>query len=84
MKKKRRNKRLGKMLIQYSWIFGIAGALFLLAYFTYPDKKNALDYLEKRINDIQMQREVLTEKEKQLEKLATEQEWKEVDNDNNK
>lgn len=72
------------MFIQYSWIFGITGALFLLLYFTYPDKKNALEYLEKRINDIQMQREVLTEKEKQLEKLATEQEWKEVDNDNNK
>ena len=84
MKKKRRNKRLGKMFKQYSWIFGIAGALFLLAYFTYPDKKNALDYIEKRIDDVQKQREVLTEKEKQLEKLATEQEWKEVDNDNNK
>ena len=84
MKKKRRNKRLGKMFIQYSWIFGIAGVLFLLLYFTYPDKKNTLEYLEKKINDIQMQREVLTEKEKQLEKLATEQEWKEVDNDNNK
>ena len=41
------------MFIQYSWIFGIAGALFLLAYFTYPDKKNALDYLEKRMDDIQ-------------------------------
>ena len=84
MKKKRRNKRLGKMFIQYSWIFGIAGVLFLLLYFTYPDKKNALEYLEERIKDIQVQREVLTEKEKQLEKLATEQEWKEVDNDNNK
>ena len=31
-----------------------------------------------------MQREILTEKEKQLEQLATEKEWKEVDNDNNK
>ena len=40
--------------------------------------------IEKRINDIKMQREILTEKEKQLEQLATEKEWKEVDNDNNK
>tara|TARA_B100000902_G_scaffold241238_1_gene228478 strand:- start:683 stop:937 length:255 start_codon:yes stop_codon:yes gene_type:complete len=84
MKKKRRNKKLSKMFIQYSWIFGIAGALFLLAYFTYPDKKNALEYIEKRMNDIQMQREFLTDKEKQLEKLATDKEWEEVDNDNNK
>tara|TARA_B100001094_G_C17649651_1_gene539049 strand:+ start:122 stop:376 length:255 start_codon:yes stop_codon:yes gene_type:complete len=84
MKKKRRNKKLSKMFIQYSWIFGIAGALFLLAYFTYPDKKNALEYIEKRMNDIQMQRDILTDKEKQLEKLATDKEWEEVDNDNNK
>jgi len=84
MKKKRRNKKLSKMFIQYSWIFGIAGALFLLAYFTYPDKKNALEYIEKRMNDVQAQREVLTDKEKQLEKLATDKEWEEVDNDNNK
>ena len=84
MKKKRRNKKLSTMFIQYSWIFGIAGALFLLAYFTYPDKKNALEYIEKRMNDIQMQRDILTDKEKQLEKLATDKEWEEVDNDNNK
>jgi hypothetical protein len=84
VKKKRRNKRLGKMFLQYSWILGIAGAIFLVAYFTYPDKKNALEFIEKRISDIKMQREILTEKEKQLEQLATEKEWKEVDNDNNK
>ena len=84
MKKKRRNKKLSKMFIQYSWILGIAGASFLLAYFTYPDKKNALEYIEKRMNDIQMQRDILTDKEKQLEKLATDKEWEEVDNDNNK
>ena len=72
------------MFLQYSWILGIAGAIFLVVYFTYPNKKNALEFIEKRINDIKMQREILTEKEKQLEQLATEKEWKEVDNDNNK
>ena len=42
------------MFLQYSWILGIAGAIFLVAYFKYPDKKNALEFIEKRINDIQI------------------------------
>ena len=45
---------------------------------------NRLEFIEKKIEDIQKQRTVLTEKEKQLEKLATEKDWEEVDNDNNK
>ena len=38
----------------------------------------------KRLDDIEMQREILTEKEKELERLATEKEWEEVDNDSSK
>ena len=73
-----------KMLIQFAWILGLGAFITTIAIITAPDKLNRLDYLEKRMNDIQMQREILTEKEKQLEQLATEKEWKEVDNDNNK
>ena len=73
-----------KMLIQFAWILGLGAFIATIAIITAPDKLNRLDYLEKRMNDIQMQREILTEKEKQLEQLATEKEWKEVDNDNNK
>jgi hypothetical protein len=28
------------MFLQYSWILGIASAIFLVAYFTYPDKRD--------------------------------------------
>ena len=45
----------------------------------YPTKQNQLEFIEQRIDDIQNQREVLTEKERELEKLATEKEWQEVD-----
>ena len=56
----------------------------MVAVITFPGKENQLDYIEKRLDDIEMQREILTEKEKELEKLATEKEWEEVDNDSNK
>ena len=36
------------------------------------------------MNDVQAQREVLTDKERELEKLATEKEWEEVDKETNK
>ena len=55
-----------------------------LAVLTFPGKENQLNYIEKRMNDIEMQREVLTEKEKEIERLATEKDWEEVDNDSNK
>jgi len=56
----------------------------MVSVITFPGKENQLDYIEKRLDDIEMQREILTEKEKELEKLATEKEWEEVDNDSNK
>jgi len=49
-----------------------------------PSKKNQLEFIEQRIDDIQNQRQVLTEKEKELEKLAAEKEWEEVDKETNK
>ena len=73
-----------KIVIQYAWILGLGAAIMLVAIITFPNKENQLNFIEKRMDDIQMQREVLTEKEKELEQLATEKEWEEVDNDNNK
>ena len=64
------------------WLVTVAGAVFVIAWFTFPDKKNRLEFIEERMNDVQLQRKVLTEKEKELEKLATEKEWEEVDKDN--
>ena len=73
-----------KMIIQFAWLFGLLAFITTIAIITAPDKKDKLKFIEKRMDDIKQQREVLTEKEKQLEKLATELAWKEVDNDNNK
>jgi hypothetical protein len=73
-----------KMIIQFAWLFGLLTFIATIAIITAPDKLNRLDYIEKRMDDIQEQREILTEKEKILEKLATEKDWEEVDNDNNK
>jgi len=73
-----------KTIIQFAWLFGLLAFIATIAIITAPDKLNRLEFIEKKIEDIQKQRTVLTEKEKQLEKLATEKDWAEVDNDNNK
>ena len=73
-----------KNIISIAWLVGLLTFIATIAIITAPDKINRLEFIEKKIEDIQEQRTVLTEKEKQLEQLATEKEWKEVDNDNNK
>ena len=72
------------MIKKLGWLIGLTAALITLAVLTFPGKENQLNYIEKRMDDIEMQREILTEKEKELERLATEKDWEEVDNDNNK
>ena len=72
------------MIKQLGWLIGLSAGLLMVAVVTFPGKENQLDYIEKRLDDIEMQREILTEKERELEKLATEKEWEEVDNDSNK
>ena len=73
-----------KVLIEYLWIFSITAAMLLVGLLLFPDKKNRLEYIEDRINDVQEQRKVLTDKEKELEKLATEKDWEEVDKETDK
>ena len=73
-----------KILVEYFYIFLVAIVLLTLSLLMFPDKKNQLEFIEKKIQDVKTQRDILTEKEKQLEKLATERDWEEVDNDNNK
>ena len=72
------------VLVQYLWIFSITAALLLVALLLLPEKKNRLEFIEEEINKVQAQQKILTEKEKELEKLATEKEWAEVDKDTNK
>ena len=76
------NSIMKKVLIEYFYIFSVGIGLLTLALIMFPDKQNQLEFIEKRIEDVKLQRDILTEKEKQLEKLANEKDWEEVDNDN--
>ena len=69
---------------QYLWIFSITAALLLAIVLLVPEKKNRLDFIEEEIQKVQEHQEILTEKEKQLEKMATEKDWEEVDKETDK
>ena len=57
------------VLIQYLWIFLITALLGVIMVFIYPEKKNRLEFIEEKIKEVEMKKKILTEKEKQLEKL---------------
>ena len=71
-------------LKQYLWIFSITAGLLTAAILLFPDKKNRLEFIEEEIRKVQEGQKVLTQKEKELEKLATEKDWEEVDKNTNK
>ena len=56
--------------------------LLLIAF--WPTKKNQLEFIEEEMQKVQTKQKILTEKEKELEKLATEKDWEQVDKDSNK
>jgi len=72
------------ILVQYLWIFSITAAILLVALLTFPDKKDQLDFIGDKLEEVQKQKEILTDKELKLKELAVQKEWEEVDNDNNK
>ena len=72
------------ILVQYLWIFSITAAILVVALLTFPDKKDQLDFIEDKLEEVQKQKEILTDKELKLKELANQKEWEEVDNDNNK
>ena len=57
-------------------------AVLLVALLTFPSKKNQLEFIEEELKKVQEHQKILTEKEKELERLATEKDWEEVDKDN--
>ena len=57
-------------------------AVLLVALLTFPSKKNQLEFIEEEIQKVQEHKKILTEKEKELERLATEKDWEEVDKEN--
>ena len=71
-------------ILKYFYILILGFILIMVGAVLYPTKQNQLEFIEQRIDDIQNQREVLTEKERELERIATEKEWEEVDKNTNK
>jgi preprotein translocase subunit SecG len=72
-----------KILTQYLWIF-VTIFLLLNLTITITPKKNSLDKMFNMIEDVEQKKKILTHKEIELEKLATEKDWEEVDKDSNK
>ena len=72
------------ILTQYFWIFLVAIAILVLSLMLFPEKKNRLGFIEEEIKKVQEKKKVLTSKEKELEKLATEKDWEQVDKDTTK
>jgi hypothetical protein len=72
------------ILTQYFWIFLVAIAILVLSLILFPEKKNRLEFIEEEIKKVQEKKKVLTSKEKELEKLATEKDWEQVDKDTTK
>jgi len=47
----------------------------------FPEKKNRLEFIEEELKKVQEKKKVLTSKEKELEKLATDKDWEQVEKD---
>lgn len=73
-----------KILTQYLWIFVTLLILTVISISLFPDKKNRLEFIEERIKDVEKKKKILTQTEKELEKLATERDWEQVDKDKTK
>ena len=54
---------------KYISIFYVVTCLAILMYFMWPTKKNQLEFIEEEIKKVETKQKILTEKEKELEKL---------------
>jgi preprotein translocase subunit SecG len=73
-----------KILTQYLWIFVTVLILTVISISLLPDKKNRLEFIEEKIKDVEKRKKILTQTERELEKLATERDWEQVDKDTTK
>ena len=72
-----------KILTQYLWLF-VTIFLLLNLTITITPKKNSLDKMFNMIEDVEQKKKILTQTERELEKLATERDWEQVDKDTTK
>jgi len=77
-------KNIKNILTQYFWIYLVIISILYLAIVFFPAEKNRLEFIEEEIQKVQEKKKVLTNKEKELEKLATEKDWEEVDKNTTK
>ena len=61
-----------KILTQYLWTFLIVLILTVISISLFPEKKNRLEFIDEEIKKVQEKKKILTQKEIELEKLATE------------
>ena len=73
-----------KIVKQYAWIISVLAAIIFVSLLLFPTEKNRLEFIEEEIKKIETKQKILTEKEKELEKLATEKDWAEVDKETDK
>ena len=73
-----------KILTQYLWTFLIVLILTVISISLFPEKKNRLEFIDEEIKKVQEKKKILTQKEIELEKLATEKDWEQVDKDKDK
>jgi len=78
------NTYMKKILTQYLWTFLIVLILTVISISLFPEKKNRLEFIDEEIKKVQEKKKILTQKEIELEKLATEKDWEQVDKDSNK
>ena len=73
-----------KILKQYLWIFVTLLILTVISISLFPDKKNRLEFIEEKIKDVEKRKKILTQTERELQKLATERDCEQVDKDTTK
>jgi len=75
-----------KTLFQLSWILGLSAGILLLSIIVFPGPEKRQDFLKIQLDNIQKQKEILTQKEYELLLKAYDKEWQDLDkaeNDNN-
>ena len=50
------NTTMKNIINQYIWIIAVASAILLVGALTFPDKKNRLEFIEERMNEVEEQR----------------------------
>ena len=53
-----------KTIIQFAWLFGLLTFITIVAIITRPTEINRLEFIEKRLENISLQKEILTDREK--------------------